>query len=460
MPEVAPLFPSEEESKPLGRWKPALVSPDSHYTGVRLLNGDFRSDYASLADYVATVEAAICLMPAPSERSEVLREDVRRKISDQNVARSQFLSAYLKQVYSALTDNFREHLTLTDLCKRGAEIYPALLPRPDQMAAELALPLNRREGRELSLACFVSAFLRNVDCGKHLLSSMRRPSPQAYNRLPEYSEHGILHLGPVTIERRGLAAIITLENGKCLNAEDLEFLTQLELAVDIALLSDNVRVGVVRGGVMTHPKYRGLRVFCAGINLRKLSLGQIPVVEYLLSREMGLIEKLRRGLSLPEGCSGSDNRHEKPWLGVIEGFAIGGGFQMLLNFDKVIASDEVYFSLPAAHEGIVPGSANFRLARHVGSKLSRRMILFGEKIFAASENGRLVCDEVVDTKSLEPAVDSAIDQLSGAAAAANRHMLNISDETEEELLNYLAEFCLVQAERALSKDVIAKVQNW
>lgn len=433
---------------------------DSHYAGVALLKGDFRSDYASLADYVAALEAAICLMPAPSERSEVLREDVRRKISDQNVARSQFLSANLKQVYSALTDDFREHLTLTELCESGAEKYPALLPSSNQMAAELALPLDKREGRELSLACFISALLRDAECGNHLLSSMRLPSQDAWNRLPEYSERGILHFGLVAIERRASAAIITLENGACLNAEDLELLTQLELAVDIALLSDDVRVGVVRGGVMTHPKYLGRRVFCAGMNLRKLSLGQIPIVEYLLSREMGLIEKFRRGLSLPQGSSGSGNKYEKPWLGVIEGFAIGGGFQMLLNFDKVIASDEVYFSLPAAREGIVPGSANFRLTRHVGSKLARQMILFGEKIFAASENGRLVCDEVVDATSLDSAVASAIDQLSSAAVAANRHMLSISDETEEDLLNYLAEFCLVQAERALSKDVIAKVQNW
>lgn len=437
----------------------SLAYPQNPAIKSRLGPG-FGADYAALAEQVAMLEAAISNVPAPSERSEALRKEVRRKISDQDAARSRFLLANLEQVYRALTDTLREPLTIAELCRRAADLFPALLPGSDKMAAEYALPLDEREGHEGSLASFISAVLRNPECGKHLLASMRRPSAAARDYLPEYAREGLLKLGVVTVERQGPAAIITLENGDCLNAEDLELLTQLELAVDIALLSPCVSVGVVRGGAMTHPKYRGRRVFCSGINLRKLNLGQIPIVDYFLSREMGLIEKIRRGLSLEGFVPGPDTRHEKPWLGVIEGFAIGGGFQLLLNFDKIIASEEVYFSLPAAHEGIVPGSANFRLSRHVGSRLARRMIFLGERIHAVGKNGNLVCDEVVDGKSVDSAMYSAIDQLSGAAVAANRHMLNISDEPVGELLNYLAEFCLVQAERALSKDVMAKVRDW
>lgn len=423
-------------------------------------DAQFQSEYLVLSDYIARLEAAIPHMPRPAERSESMRQEVRQRITDQNVARANFLLPNVRKVYRALTNDFREHVTIVELCARGASTYPALLPAMSQVAAERALPVDKREGRELSLASFVSAFLGDAECGRHLLASMRRPSQQAECHVPEYASRGALHFGLVTMERRGAAAIITLQNGDCLNAEDLELLTQLELAVDIALLSEEVRVGVIRGGVMTHPKYRGRRVFCAGINLHKLHLGQIPIVEYLLSREMGLIEKIRRGLSLDQNSGYERFRYEKPWIGVIEGFAIGGGFQMVLNFDKVIAADDVYFSLPAAHEGIIPGSANLRLARQVGSKLARRIVLLGERINAESENGRLICDEVVGQGSIDAAIDYAIDELSHEAVVANRHMLNISDEPEDYLLAYLAEFCTVQAERALSKDVIEKARNW
>lgn len=422
--------------------------------------GDFGSDYSALSAYVETLETAISSMSPPLQRGEASREQVRNTIMRQDTARSEFLKTGLDQVYRRLTRNLADHLPIAELCARAAESYPALLPGAGQMAAERALPLNKKEGRELSLATFISAVFRDQKFGRHLLDSMRRPSPEARDHLSEYSKRGRLDLGSVAVERRGAGAVITLENGACLNAEDLELLTQLELAVDIVLLSPDTRVGVVRGGVMTHPKYRGRRIFCAGINLRKLASGEIPVVEYLISREAGLIEKIRRGLSLGQDGVRPSFCYEKPWVGAVEGFAIGGGFQLLLNFDKVIASDEAFFSLPAAQEGIVPGSANFRLPRIVGSKLARRMILFGEKVYAAGENGRLLCDEVVDLQSVDAAIDVAIGQLSGDAVVANRHMMNISDEPEDQLLHYLSEFSQVQAERYLSKDVIDRVGGW
>ncbi|WP_082898455.1 enoyl-CoA hydratase/isomerase family protein [Sphingomonas sanguinis] len=446
---------------PLDVGRELSCSPHIEHAAVELrITGDFNADYAALADRVATAEAVIADMPAPSERSVALHDEVRAQISAQNAARSQFLMEHRKDVYRRLTDRLQAQHRISELCSRAADNFPALVPRPDLLAAEQVLPLDQREGRESTLALLISAFLRDPQCGKHLLASMRRPNPEAWDLLREFSARGVIDLGSVTIERYGYGAVITLQNNGCLNAEDLDLLNRLELAVDVVLLSRDTRVGVIRGGVMTHRKYAGRRVFCAGINLKKLSGGQIPIVDYMISREMGLIEKFRRGLSLAEDVPDVRGRFGKPWIGAVEGFAIGGGFQMILNFDKVIASEEVYFSLPAAHEGIVPGTANFRLARHVGHKFARQMILFGEKIYAASETGKLICDDVVDADAMDGSVEAAIEQLSGAAAAANRHMLNIADEPEDELLSYLAEFCLVQAERVLSEDVIAKVKAW
>ena len=66
---------------------------------------------------------------------------------------------------------------------------------------------------------------------------------------------------------------------------------------------------------------------------------------------------------------------EKPWLAVVESFAIGGGCQLLCVMDRVIAEPGAYFNLPASKEGFIPGSANLRLPRLAGIQGASRDFL-------------------------------------------------------------------------------------
>src|SRR5690606_22192242 len=113
----------------------------------------------------------------------------------------------------------------------------------------------------------------------------------------------------------------------------------------------------------------GQRVFSAGINLKHLHQGKISFVEFLLRRELGYISKIKRGLLDIDVQLGDRRTKDKPWIAAVDSFAIGGGAQLLLVFDKVIASEDSYFSLPAAQEGIVPGLANLRLAKLTGGRI-------------------------------------------------------------------------------------------
>ena len=61
----------------------------------------------------------------------------------------------------------------------------------------------------------------------------------------------------------------------------------MEMAVDVAILDPATEIAVLRGGVLDHPKYRGRRVFGAGINLTQLYRGQIPFL-WFLQRDMPL----------------------------------------------------------------------------------------------------------------------------------------------------------------------------
>ena len=145
---------------------------------------------------------------------------------------------------------------------------------------------------------------------------------------------------------------------------------------------------------MSHPRYRGKRVFSAGINLKALHAGGISLVDFLLRRELGYIHKLVRGVLVEDGSPWPSPTIAKPWVAAVDSFAIGGGMQLLLVFDHVLAAADAYFSLPAAQEGIVPGAASFRLTRCAGPRLSRQVILEGRRIWATEPAARLLVDEV------------------------------------------------------------------
>lgn len=138
-------------------------------------------------------------------------------------------------------------------------------------------------------------------------------------------------------------------------------------------------------------------------------------------------------------------------------FAIGGGTQLLLVFDRVLAASDAFLSLPAAKEGIVPGASNFRLARRAGSRLARQVILDGRRIWAREPDARLLVDEVHEPEDLDEAIERTLGRLRGPAVLANRRMLNLVEEDVDEFRRYMAEFAVQQALRLYGSDVLDKV---
>jgi thioesterase DpgC len=230
----------------------------------------------------------------------------------------------------------------------------------------------------------------------------------------------------------------------------------METAVDLALLDPDVRVGLLRGGEMSDPRYRGKRVFSAGVNLKALHAGRISLVDFLLRRELGYISKLMRGIIVADEACWHSPVVQKPWVAAVDGFAIGGGMQLLLVFDHVIVASDAYLSLPAAQEGIVPGAANFRLTRSIGPRLSRQIILGGRRIWASEPAARLLVDEVVEPSEMDAAIERSLERLRNPAVVANRRMLNLAEEPPDAFRLYIAQFAVQQALRLYSEDVIGK----
>jgi thioesterase DpgC len=421
------------------------------------VRGDLVRARRALSETSERTDELIASLPEPGQRSPRQRATAEAAHDAARTIRDLLMSTHAEAIYYEITDNLTRYLRLSELVEAAADAFPGLVPTADQMAAEGARPQPRKEGREIDQGIFLRGVLRSPLVGPHLLNAMLRPTPRALRLLPEFSRTGVADLGSVRIERGNGAARLTMCRDDCLNAEDNQQVDDMETAVDLALLDPDVRVGLLRGGEMSHPRYRGKRVFSAGLNLRALHAGGISLVDFLLRRELGYISKLMRGILVEDGTCWHSPTVQKPWVAAVDGFAIGGGMQLLFAFDHVLAAADAYFSLPAAREGIVPGAANFRLTRCVGPRLSRQIILEGRRIWASEPAARLLVDEVVEPPDMEEAIERSVGRLAWPAANANRRMLDLAEESPDEFRRYMAEFAVQQALRLYSEDVIRKV---
>ncbi|MFG2984863.1 (3,5-dihydroxyphenyl)acetyl-CoA 1,2-dioxygenase DpgC [Streptomyces sp. NPDC048258] len=433
---------------------PVWTAPAPRFGGV------LADDAAALEAYAAAGEELLARLPPKPHRSPAQHAAAESAVGACRAGRRAFLALHAEAVYDELTDGRTRHLRLTDLLYAAADRFPGLAPTRTQMAAEGDWIQAEKEGREIDQAVFCAAVLRSASAGAHLIDAMLKPTPRALELLDGFRATGRVELDSVLVERVGDAAHVTFRNAHCLNAEDNRLIADLETAVDLVLLDEGVRVGVLRGGTVDHPRYQGRRVFSAGINLKDLRNGNISFTDFLLGRELGYINKMYRGLlTAPEAEAWADRTVQKPWIGAVDAFAIGGGMQLLLVLDRVIAEEGAYFSLPAAEEGIVPGAGNLRLARLTGARPARQVILGGRRIGTDEPGTHLVCDQVVPAGDMDEAVETAVRELSGPAVAANRRMLSLSEEPLDLFRTYLAEFAVVQVARSYSEDVLAKVER-
>jgi thioesterase DpgC len=426
----------------------------------RAVRGELARARHALSDASAHADELIASLPEPGQRSPGQRAAADAAHDAAREIRCLFMDLQAEAVYDELTDGRTRHLRLPQLVESAAVAFPGLVPTAGQMAAEHVRPQAGKEGREIDQGIFLRGVLRSPLAGPHLLDAMLRPTPRALGLLADFSRTGVASLGSVCLERRDGAARLTMCRDDCLNAEDNQQVDDMETAVDLALLDPGVHAGLLRGGEMSHPRYRGKRVFCAGINLKALHAGGISLVDFLLRRELGYIHKLVRGILVEDAPRWQSATRAKPWVGAVDGFAIGGGMQLLLVLDHVLAAADAYFSLPAAQEGIVPGAANFRLTRYAGPRLSRQVILAGRRIWASEPAAQWLVDEVVEPADMDEAVDRSLARIQAPAIAANRRMLNLADEPLEGFRLYMAEFAVQQALRLYGEDVIGKVSRF
>jgi crotonobetainyl-CoA hydratase len=186
----------------------------------------------------------------------------------------------------------------------------------------------------------------------------------------------------VKVVRNGKILEITLDNPKA-NAIGLE--TSRKLGDAFVMLRDDpeLAVGIITGA--------GEKIFCAGWDLKALNSGEMQTDNWW-EDDYG-----------PGGFAGITELWDlnKPVIGALNGLTIGGGFELALACDLLIAADHVEFALPELPLGLVPDAGAIqRLAKRLPYNKSIEMFLLGERLSADEAAGYGLVNRVVPREAL------------------------------------------------------------
>ena len=242
-------------------------------------------------------------------------------------------------------------------------------------------------------------------------------------------------MSAVTLENRAGMLIVTLDRPK---ANAIDVATSLELYAAFKTLNEDpaLRVGIITGTG---------RFFSAGWDLGAANDGEAVDADHGLGGFAGLTEYF----SLT-----------KPVIAAVNGLAVGGGFELALAADLIVASTAARFWLPEAQLGMLPDSGGLlRLPKAIPERLAREMILTGRRMEAdeALSLGlvsRLVEPEALLDSALELA--AAIARSAPLAIAAARDILRQTEGLEAEQGYRLMRSAAIPSYRAMldSRDAL------
>jgi (3,5-dihydroxyphenyl)acetyl-CoA 1,2-dioxygenase len=427
--------------------------------------GDFEADARDSTAFWRRSAALLQALPPKPRRNEAEQAAADALLSLARESRESFLATQVEEVYDRLTQRATVFRRLDDLIYSAAKLVPGLVPIREEVEAEAVHSQRDKDGVEIDQGLFLAGVLSRPRIGEHLCHAMLLPRPESAALAVEFAARGALDLGAARLTRRAKAVHLDMINPRFLNAEDDTTLAQTEIAVDVATLDRTTEIAVMRGVVVDNEKYRGKRIFGAGINLTHLYLGKIPYLWFLI-RDLGYVHKLLRGVAAPDNVPDDVNGRgvEKLWIAAVDTFAIGGHCQALLCMDYVLAASDAFLSLPARKEGIIPGFANLRMPRFVGDRITRQAILYERKLKCDSPEGRLICDEIAPAAEMDAAVDRVVEGLTSAGAVSaigNRRAIRVGQEPLDLFRRYASVYAREQAYCHFSPALIANLErNW
>ena len=214
----------------------------------------------------------------------------------------------------------------------------------------------------------------------------------------------------ILVEQKGAVTLITLNRPEALNALNSQILSDLIEAFAAFQADDTQGCAVITGG--------GDKAFAAGADIKQMAdtaAADFFLQDFFSDWQSRLVKTTR-----------------KPWIAAVNGFALGGGCELAMMADFIIASDTAKFGQPEIKLGVAPGmGGSQRLTRAVGKAKAMELCLTGRLMDAReAESAGLVARVVPLADLLDDALKTAatIAAMPRMAAIANKEMVNAAFE--------------------------------
>ncbi|AQS56328.1 enoyl-CoA hydratase/isomerase family protein [Novibacillus thermophilus] len=201
----------------------------------------------------------------------------------------------------------------------------------------------------------------------------------------------------ITAKAENGVGILTIDRPDVLNALDLHTLHEVERALEKWRRDEGVRVVIITGA--------GEKSFASGADIGEIN-------------RRTMMEALRPNMTVTYR---KIELYDKPTIAAINGYALGGGFELALSCDIRIASDHAKMGLPEASLGIMPGAGGTqRLARIAGKGKALELILTGDILTAEQAEAAGLVSRTVPREHLLETAKMYADKMKAKAPLALR----------------------------------------
>ena len=208
----------------------------------------------------------------------------------------------------------------------------------------------------------------------------------------------------ILTERRGHVLIVTINRPEARNAVNAAVHIGIGTALEEAENDPEIRVVVITGA--------GDKSFCAGADLVALSRGESLYPDDPAQQAWGFAGMVSHPIS-------------KPIIAAVNGFAFGGGCEIALMSDIIVAADHAQFGLPEVKVGLFAAAGGaFRLAQQLPKKLAMEYMLTGDPIAAARAAEFGLVNHVVPLADLLPTALALADKIAANAPLSNFAILH------------------------------------
>jgi len=252
----------------------------------------------------------------------------------------------------------------------------------------------------------------------------------------------------ILVEQHDAVTVITLNRPKSLNALNSEVLDELIDAFGAFQADQTQHCAVLTGS--------GDKAFAAGADIKEMyekAAADFYLEDFFAKWTSHIVKTTR-----------------KPWIAAVNGFALGGGCELAMMADFIIASDKAKFGQPEINLGVAPGmGGSQRLTRAIGKAKSMEMCLTGRMMAAEeAERSNLVARVVPHDTLLDEALKTAqkIASQPPMAVQVNKEMVNAAFENnlEQGLLHERRLFQILTATEDKAEGMAAFIDkregNW